>query len=145
MKGSNPFERWRRLGWTRRILLIEAIVALSAASAAVRLLPFKRAVRLGSRTLAAPEGAASTGEASWAIETAARNVPWRAMCIQKGIALQWMLRRRGIDAMLHYGVGRDDAGELEAHVWVAAGDRVVIGGDEAPRFRVVATFPLGEQ
>ena len=80
-------------------------------------------------------------EVRWAVEAAARNVPWRAMCIQKGLALQWMLRRRGIDARLHYGIARDEVGELQAHVWVAAGNSVVIGGAEAPRFKCVATFP----
>jgi hypothetical protein len=82
-----------------------------------------------------------TEDVRWAVETAARNVPWRAMCIQEGLALQRMLRRRGIDARLHYGIAKDQTGELQAHVWVAAGGSVVIGGSEAPRFKCVATYP----
>ena len=145
MKGNNLFARWTRLGWPRRLMLIEALATVAAASAAVRLLPFKQAVQLGSRRLPANKASGDpTADASWAVEAAARNVPWRAMCIQKGIALQWMLRRRGVNAMLHYGVARDAAGEIEAHVWVAADDRVIIGGEEAARFSRVATFPLGE-
>lgn len=141
MKGRNLFGRWARLSQPRRGMLVEAVAALAAASAAIRLLPFKQAVRLGSRPLASKRATDQTDDACWAIEAAARRVPWRAVCIQKGVALQWMLRRRGVDARLHYGVARDQAGGIEAHVWVAAGDRVVIGGDEAERFPRVATFP----
>lgn len=134
--------RWVRLGRRRQALLIEALLALAGASAAIRLRAFKRAIRMGSlRLTARPASRYTVQEICWAVETAARNVPWRAMCIQKGLALQWMLRRRGIDARLHYGIGHDEAGQLQAHVWVAAGDSVVIGGAEAPRFKCVATFP----
>ena len=89
----------------------------------------------------APGDAAAVRDACWAVEAAARRVPWRTVCFQKGLALHWMLRRRGVDARLHYGIGHDETGELEAHVWVAAGGTVLIGGLEAPRFNLVATFP----
>ena len=134
--------RWARLGRQRRALLAEAVLAIALASAAVRLRAFKRAIRMGSLPLTErPAAGDITDDVRWAVETAARNVPWRAMCIQQGLALQWMLRRRGIDAQLHYGIAKDECGELQAHVWVAAGGSVVIGGDEAPRFKCVATFP----
>ena len=144
MATGKRISRWRRLGRQQQLLLIEGLAAVAAASAAIRFLPFTRAVRLGSRPLPSPVPAREdeiVASARWAVETAARYVPWRAKCFQKGLALQRMLRRRGIDARLHYGIGRDETGELEAHVWVAAGDAVVIGGAEAPRFRRVATFP----
>jgi hypothetical protein len=135
--------RWARLGRRRQALLAEAVLALAASSAAIRLRAFKRAIRMGSLPLAGRRAAVGdiTDDIRWAVETAARNVPWRALCIQQGLALQWMLRRRGVDARLHYGIAKDEIGELQAHVWVAAGGSVVIGGAEAPRFKCVATFP----
>ena len=144
MKRTNPISRWMRLGGQRQRLLIEGLAALAGASAAVRLRPFKRAIQMGSRPLSSEarrNGDELIRDVRWAVETAARIAPWQAVCIQKGIALQWMLRRRGIDARLHYGIGQDEAGELQAHVWVAAEDTVVIGGADADRFRRVATFP----
>ena len=83
--------------------------------------------------------------ACWSIEAAAAAVPWRAVCLQQGLALQWMLRRRGIDALLHYGLAKEQGRELAAHVWVAVGDNLVIGGDIASKFRCVATFPQTEE
>ena len=142
MSRRSWISRLAPLARRRRALLAEALLAVAVASAAIRFTPFKRAIRMGSLRLAGPPVPGDIAEdVRRAVEAAARKVPWRAMCIQKGLALQWMLRRRGIDARLHYGIARDEAGDLEAHVWVAADDRVVIGGAEAPRFKCVATFP----
>ena len=142
MSKRSLVSRWTRLGRRRQALLAEALLAITAASAAIRLRTFKRAIRMGSLPLSErPAAGDITDDVRWAVETAARNVPWRAMCIQEGLALQWMLRRRGIDARLHYGIAKDEIGELQAHVWVAAGGSVVIGGAEAARFKCVATFP----
>jgi hypothetical protein len=124
-------------------LLLEAMAALAAASAAVRFLPFKRAIRADDlRTRTAGRGVEQlTAETSWAVRKASSLAPWRTVCIQQGIALQRLLRRRGVDAQLHYGVRQGDCGELTAHVWVTAGDAVVMGAADAPLFQPVATFP----
>jgi transglutaminase superfamily protein len=139
---GNRLTRWVRLGRQRQWLLIEALAAVALASAAVQLLPFRRSIRLGARRLAStPTASASRiAEVRWAVEAAARRSPWRALCIEKGLAAQWMLRRRGVDAVLHYGIAREEAGELQAHVWVAADDAIVVGGAEAPKFQCVAKF-----
>ena len=133
-----------RLGWRKQALLAEALMAVAVASAAIRFAPFERAVRLGSRELGAGPTAATEQVCDmvrWAVEAVAARVPWRAVCFQQGLALQWMLRRRGIDARLHYGVGKGDDHELRAHVWISAEDRIVIGGEQAPHFRALAVYP----
>jgi hypothetical protein len=92
-----------------------------------------------------PVGRAKLADAEdviWAVEAAARRLPWRIVCIQKGLAAQRMLRAAGMDAILHYGMRclqQDDT--LEAHVWVTVGQEAVIGGDEAEGFVTVATYP----
>lgn len=141
MTSGNLFSRWMRLDWRRRLLLVEAVVAVAVASAAVRFMPFNRAVRLGARRMGAANSGDVSTEVRWAVEAVARRSKWRAVCFQQGLAVQWMLRRRGIDAMLHYGIARDPEGELESHVWVVAGDMVIIGGAEASRFKCVAKYP----
>ena len=76
----------------------------------------------------------------WAIVTAARRVPWRALCIQQGLAAQFMLRRRGIPSVLYYGAALRE-GDLKAHVWVRDGTIDVIGGEAASRYALLARFP----
>ena len=64
------------------------------------------------------------------------------MCIEQGLAAQRMLRRRGIDARLHYGARNGhSASRLEAHVWVTVDGVPVIGGAEAARYAAIATYP----
>jgi hypothetical protein len=136
--------RWSRLDRSRRALLVEAAGALGVASLAVKLLPFKWAIRLSSRR-AASKGSTRPAQVMcdirWAIEAAARNLPWNTVCIQRGLAAQWMLRRRGIDARLHYGLTNDHEKALKAHVWVDAMGETLVGGDEAGDYVRVATFP----
>jgi hypothetical protein len=136
-------ERVRKARWSGVALLVEASAALAAAAAVLHLLPFRRAIRFGSggTNLAAELAADELRRIERSVEQAARRVPWRTVCLQKGLALQWMLRRRGVDARLHYGIGKDEAGELRAHVWVSAGPVMLIGSEQAPQFRTVATYP----
>ena len=136
--------RWNRLDHSRRALLVEAAGALAAASLAVKLLPFKWAIRLGSRRAVSKSSkspARVMPDIRWAIDAAARNLPWNPVCIQRGVAAQWMLRRRGIDARLHYGLTNDDEEALKAHVWVDALGETLVGGEEAGDYVRVATFP----
>ena len=138
---SNPVTRFRRLGPRRRQLLVEASVTLALAAFAVEFRPFRKAIRTGCT----PLGDVRSGtveECVWAVEAAGRRVPWRNVCIQKGIALQRMLRRRGYDAVLHYGA-RNSSSEraLEAHVWVTLDGQTLIGGAEADQFAELATYP----
>ena len=141
-KGNiHPIARFQRLPAGRRELLLQATLLLAVASAAVALLPFRRAVRVGAVPLTSHQGR-PVEDCVWAIEAAARRLPFRTMCIEKGIALQRMLRRSGRDARLHYG-GRHDrpTGALEAHVWVSLDGQMLIGGEEAGDFTELACFP----
>ena len=138
---ANPLASYQRLPKARRRLLPRAMITLAAASATVALLPFRRAIRFGSA-----EGGrrreVSSDDVVWAVETVARRMPWRTVCLQKGLAVQYMLRAAGVDARLHYGARHEPTSrDLEAHVWVTVGGRAVIGGEGAGGFAAVATFP----
>ncbi len=59
-----------------------------------------------------------------------------------------MLRRRGMESLLHYGLRQGEA-ELSAHVWTTLGDEVVVGEETGDFHTCVAVFPpvheLGDQ
>lgn len=117
---------------------------LAIASVLVALAPFRRVAASAGhpgRTSPAPaEQLAHIRAVSWAVRAAARRVPWRAKCIEQGFAAHWMLRRRSVPTVLHYGVARRDDG-LAAHVWVRSGDTDVIGCENSADFAEVAQFP----
>ena len=141
MMSANPLARYKRLSKIRRMLLPRAMVFLVIASAAVAWLPFRKAIRISSTGLKR-RSAATPEDVVWAVEAASRRVPWRTVCLQKGLAAQQMLRSAGFDAILHYGARHEpERRDLEAHVWVTIDNYAVIGGEEAGSFTRVATFP----
>lgn len=55
------------------------------------------------------------------VAAAARHGPYKARCLSRSLALQWLLRRRGMETDLRVGV-RKVAGRLEAHAWLERDD-----------------------
>jgi hypothetical protein len=146
MNLAPTMRKFWRLPWTDRLLLVEALLCLALAAAALALLPFRRIARWASLPAREPipsdaERAATIARVRWAVIACAHRAPWRALCFEQGLAAQFMLRRRGVPAILYYGAARDDARGLAAHVWVKDGDSDVTGGEAAARFAVLATFP----
>ena len=71
-----------------------------------------------------------------AIDRAATRLPGETVCLPRAMAMQWMMRRRGLASALVFGMDR--AQPLDTvpalHAWVEAGGRVVIGADPARQF-----------
>lgn len=121
--------------------IARAGVTLAGVWAATRLLPFNRYISLGARRIARPVPL-EPGEAPRIVAALGRRMPFRAVCLEQGIALQWMLRRRGVDAILHYGIRmpREEQGLL-AHVWVSVDGEVILGGPQHQHYAEVARYP----
>lgn len=127
-----------------RRLVIEAAVELGLARLAIGALSFRRAVAFGAIKLGTarpvdPSSLAIT--IATAVTAAAARVPFRAVCFPQAIALQRMARRRGIDAILHYGAAQDPASGLAAHVWVTVAGKGLLGHEQADRFGELLRSP----
>jgi hypothetical protein len=134
--------RVARFDLNKKRLVAKAGAALTAASIAVALLPFRRAIALGGRPVGKPRDSATVADIVWAVEAWSRRMPWRTKCIEQGIAAQRLLRSAGFDARLHYGARHAGAkAALEAHVWVTIDGKPVIGGEEARDFAEIASYP----
>jgi hypothetical protein len=144
MPASSPFRRFQRLNGRELAQFAEAVCALTLATAAIKLLPFKTVVRSmnygrGGR----PRGQAVANQAleiRRAVKRAARRLPWKIVCFPEGLAAHWMLRRRGAPSLVHYGL-RQSESQLTAHVWVTLGETVVIGEETTNLHTGVAVFP----
>jgi len=136
--------RFVRLPLRDRGLLIEAVLSLMLAGVVLKTVAFARIARRLGRRMAEtpdseePEAMARARRVRWAIETAARNLPWRPVCFPQAVAATLMLRRRGIASTMYFGV--DPARDLDAHAWVRVGRLIVTGAPLEPRFTVVSTF-----
>ena len=122
-------------------LMAESGAAIILASAAIRLVRFRRLALLLSRT--GRERGADPNEVAViarALRAWSRRLPWRTLCFEQGLAAHWMLRRRGLQSTLYYGAATID-GEFKAHVWVRSGDLDVIGCEQASDYALLARFP----
>jgi hypothetical protein len=128
--------RWRRHA--------EVIGELTRASVALRLVPRRKAVALLGRAEPAPTELPTAHQLraartiGMAVARDAQRLPWHPTCLRQALAVQRMLRRRGIASKLHVGVG--PIGAAEAHAWITVGDRTVIGAAGQERFAPLGAF-----
>ena len=134
----------RGLSWTERRLVAEATMALALAALAIAVLPFRLVASL-ARPCAQDQARVHDQEHTiravrWAVLACSRRVPWRAKCLEQAFAAQWMLRRRSVHAVIHYGIANGTDG-LAAHAWVRATPFDVVGCENADEFTELARFP----
>jgi hypothetical protein len=124
---------------------VEAASYLTAASLAIRLLPFRRLLPILTRALRCPELAGTDrtraiADVRRAVRAAAARLPNRPLCFPQAVAAQAMLRRRGVASTVCYGVNTGGGQGLSAHVWLVAGDDGVVGQGVAAQFPLLATY-----
>ena len=145
MTGNSILGRLCRTSGRELADFMEALGSLTAASVAIKLLPFRMVVRTMSFTrLGLARDPADYGpmadEVRQAVKRASARLPWAIVCFPEGLAAHWMLRRRGAPSRVHYGLRQADS-KLSAHVWVTLGGAVVVGEETADPHTCVAVFP----
>ncbi|OQB27449.1 MAG: hypothetical protein BWY10_01327 [Chloroflexi bacterium ADurb.Bin180] len=106
-----------------RLALAEAWFGLLVADVALRLIPIGRfrtriTSPLDPRTTTEDKRECLRAQRySELVAIAARHHLYPMRCLRQAIALQWMLKRRGIASVLRIGIQRAGA-ELHAHAWL---------------------------
>lgn len=78
------------------------------------------------------------------VERAAWRMPGEVKCFPKAIAVQWILRGRGIPSKLVVAMKNTDlTAEHDLHAWVECGDQMVIGRCERDDYRQLMAFTQG--
>ncbi len=134
--------RWRRLSSAEQHITLTAAAAVPAIAIALRVLGYAPIARWVSRRSKAlhSDHVAVVRTATRAVGRVRRYGPYRGNCLSTSLALQWLLRRRGVATSLRIGA-RFENGALRAHAWVEW-DGVVVNdtADVAERYA-----PLGDQ
>jgi hypothetical protein len=138
--------KFRQLSWRDRLFLVEAAFWLVIATFAVAVLPLRNFGGLAAVPDPRREGPQQTGaqigrEVCWAIVACAARLPWRTGCLQRGIAAQIMLKRRGIPSVLHFDGAIHDGHALAAHIWTRDLNLRLINDETDSRFVPLAPFP----
>lgn len=133
---SSRLQRLRELSGEERLLLLRAVmvvlvarIALFCAGASAA----KRACLFAARGT----GQHSVDRLAWAVAVASAYIPGMT-CLTQALALQGMLARAGRWCRVEIGIVKDTA--LQAHAWVVAGDRIVLGGTDVERYCPIGTL-----
>jgi len=140
------WERLRRFSSLPRpakAIFLRAVFLLPLLTLSLKMRGFQATLRSLQRTLNAKKHAqaSSTSEISVALSArmvtaAARESPIHCTCLERSLALWWLLDRQGIRSQLRIGV-RKDGQKFGAHAWVER-DGIAIGESEAPHLHYAA-------
>jgi Transglutaminase-like superfamily len=124
--------------WSRRLLVLEAMMWLLIARTAIACIPFARIGKyLGTLQ---PPSSMSTPEdiqrdpihhIAWAVNRAVNMLPFRMVCLPRGLAAWQMLHRRQLPGHLHFGVVKDACATISSHAWLDVCGVEVTGYPEA--------------
>lgn len=124
-----------------RALIGEAVLWLGLSRLLVLTVPFWLLARwLGRASERNAEDGVLLMRVRRAVTTAARNVPWNAVCLPQAMAAKAMLARRGCGSSLRLGAGFDGKGQLIAHAWLVVGGTVVVGAAGMPGITPLTSF-----
>jgi hypothetical protein len=145
--------RFRQIDHHSRILLVEAVACLLGARLALIFIPFPRLARhLGTfvpptdpraaqaQTVVTPDQIHLAKEIGWAVTRSARYLPFKAVCLPQAMAARIMLKRRGVQSVMHFGAAKGTEKPLDAHAWLDAAGVEVTGYPVAQNFAEIACF-----
>jgi hypothetical protein len=64
----------------------------------------------------------------WSINKISTHIPLFRNCLNRALATQVLLGRRGQEVDLRIGVANDPGGNFRAHAWIESEGRIVLGG-----------------
>jgi hypothetical protein len=130
----------RRRGWKQWLLAAEALLLLTIFRIALATLPLRWILRMTTRGIVAESQEHDETialEVRWAVEAVVRHAPLKFVCFPQALAGYTMLRWRGVQSEIVYGVMRSASGELLTHTWLDVGEKTVLGGKGAGEFTAV--------
>jgi len=65
---------------------------------------------------------------------------WESVCFDKALTVKHMLKRRGIQTTIYFGLQKDGKNMLNAHAWLRYGKYIIAGRVGMEKFTVVSFF-----
>jgi len=120
-------------------------VLLGIANLLIKLVSFKRLIRLISNSDTAaqpvltPKQASRLASLKRAILSVSRRTPWRSMCFEQAVAASLILKALGISHQISFGLNTDND-KLKAHAWLLVGSTYVTGYIANMEFTAVSVY-----
>jgi len=134
----SPTERLARYGRLIRrhsLLLLKTAVTLAVVRLTLSTRGYRPVLRHIGRVMPRAGQRIQLELLAWAIERVAPVVP-HATCMTQALALRYLAAREGQPCTIRIGVKQEPGKSFEAHAWVIADDKIIIGG----RDENIATF-----
>lgn len=131
--------------WRIGRLLIKTYLLLNGIRLTLRFLSFPQSqawvARLSHRHGSANASPTGNGWYSvvWAIEKASRYSPGSVKCLARALTAEVLLKRRGYQPELRYGVLKSSAETFQAHAWVELQGQTILG--QLPDLKDYAVLP----
>jgi hypothetical protein len=136
--------RYRALSADDRSLVREAAIAaviVRLGISAMRFTALQKTLDRGVRVLMrAPSTSTADGvrRIAWSVAAVTRRLPFHSSCLVQSLAVDAMLRRRGVRSAIYLGVQPPGGGTLAAHAWVVHDGEVVFGArSDLAEYRVL--------
>lgn len=107
-----------------------AAVIVRLGIAAMRFTALRTTLDRGVRVFARVPPTVTTDDVrrvGWSVAAVTSRLPFHSTCLVQSLAVDAMLRRRGVPSSLCVGVQPPARGSLAAHAWVEHDGRVVFG------------------
>lgn len=123
-------EKFLALPWGRKLLVAKCWVMLNGTAIALRVISLPTLIRsLGTNTPVGYAGITTDRDAIlWSVRAAAA-LSWRPTCAVRGLVVERLLRRAGIEAQFRVGVARQNE-DFQAHAWVESREGILVGASE---------------
>ncbi len=131
--------KFLRLPLNDRRMLVSAALVLGLVGAGLRLISFKKLLRMADGFSRKPSqrpnpSCHSSERISWAISAVGRRIPFLSGCLIQAVATKTLLARWGHPSVMRIGVNKGENGRLEAHAWVESEGAVVMGAPAPGHF-----------
>jgi len=141
--------KFKQLPHEQRILFIEAWLLSGYYRISLKLVSFKRLIRLPEQQQSREDTIHLTDLQKTVSDSVARtvarmagNTPWQSACLIQALVAQNMLRRRGIPGVIFLGVKKDqnDTDQIDSHAWLKCGETIITGLKGIDEFTVISRF-----
>ena len=142
---THSFRRFRSLNADDRSLVLEAAITtifVRLGISTIRFTALRDALDRWARAFALPSSRGAREDVKrvgWSVAAVTRRLPFDSTCLIQSLAVDAMLRRRGVPCEIRVGVRPPGGATLTAHAWVEHDGEVVFGARaDLSEYRVLA-------
>ena len=123
-----------------RLLLIEASLYTIWALIIIHIFSFKRYLNWISNSKEDRLAEQEVKDVFYAIRKIDKHAFWKTTCYTQAISARLLLKRKGIKSKIYLGMTKDNDNKLLAHAWTKVGEKVITGGGNLDKYKVLYIF-----